>query len=236
MILSGEILLQIALGRIAVLARMPLTKRGVVRLRLELDRDRAGIGRFDAVDVVPHRAEGQGRLLAEVEGEGDVLRRQLAAVGPLGAVLQRQHERVVVRLLQFLGQAGGERAVQHVEPDQALIDQLRLVARRVGREGRRGAVRVEAGRRAPLEARDEQGFAGGAGTATAATAAAATVAGLGRAAAGGRGADDGTADGQAGDRQEPTTVRGPAGHRGTDLRGEALVILLIVHCFLPWNA
>ena len=47
------------------------------------------------------------RGLAELEGEDDVVGREIRPVGPLGAVLQRQYERVVVGLLQLLGKTPG---------------------------------------------------------------------------------------------------------------------------------
>ena len=62
------------------------------------------------------------------------------------------------------------------------------------------------------------------------------VAGLGGATAGGRGADDGTADGEAGDREEPAAVRGPTRHCRLEVPTGEVVIILVVHCFLPWNA
>ena len=75
------------------------------------------------------------RGLAELEGEDDVVGGELGAVGPLGAVLQRQHEGLVVGLLELLGQTRGERAVEQVEAQQALVDQLALVPTFVGQPG-----------------------------------------------------------------------------------------------------
>ena len=69
---------------------------------------------------------------------------------------------LIVRLLQLLGQSRVQRAVDQVEAQQALVDQLALALRPSASRARRE--RVEALRRTPLEAGHEQRLPGRTGT------------------------------------------------------------------------
>ena len=98
----------------------------------------------------------------------------------------------------------------------------------VGQSGD-GGQRVEALRRPPLEAGHEQGVARGAGAACRARVARAAT-GLRRATARCADADDGPADGEAGQREEPTTAgvpRPPVGAAAGHLRRWPVVVRVV---------
>ena len=84
------------------------TKMGLYGLDFSLNSTVLGIGGLDRVDVLPQRGEVHRRGLAELEGEDDVVGGEVGPVGPLGAVLQRQGNGLVVGLLELLGQTRGE--------------------------------------------------------------------------------------------------------------------------------
>ncbi len=111
------------------------TMIGLYGLDFSLNSTVRGSRGLDRVDVLPHRGEVHRRGLAELEGEDHVVGGEVGPVGPLGAILQRQHECVVIGLLELLGQTRDERAVEEVEAQQALIDELAWCVRALGQSG-----------------------------------------------------------------------------------------------------
>ena len=190
-----------------------LDRARVVRLLLHGEPHGARVDGLDRLQVGPHVRVAQGHLLGQLEGEDDVVGGQVGAVAPGGAVLQGQHQDAGLGLLQLLGQSWLQRAVEQVEAQQGLVDELALA---VGRgPGRRGAQRVEV-RRHPRGDEDEQGVPGGAGTSLRG----AVVAGAaGLRGAAGRGADTqgGGPEAETGDLEEAATRR--AEGRSCPVRG-----------------
>ena len=161
-ILSGAISLNTAFGTISALARKFLTKFGLYGLDLSL----ISILRGSVAVIESMYCQIVEKLTRAVLPSSKVKTTSSAVRSePSDHLVPSCSGSVNVRssgCSSSLARPGDERAVEQVEPQQALVDELALVRRR-GPVGR-SRERVEALRRAPLEAGDEQRLPGRAGT------------------------------------------------------------------------